>query len=150
MSIAMFGHLFSTPCLCYQNRINKAYDLSFTVDFSKLWPQMFRTSLRSLQVCCEVHNDNNSFTSGTNQALCLQIGLWIPIWISKLCNKLANFATKFWTFVVKVWVLCIYLLFFCTYLWNMNVKLYSLFFYSMVILLGILLGLILQYVNNIP
>ena len=31
-----------------------------------------------------------SFTTGTNQGLCLQIGLWIPIWTSKLCNELQN------------------------------------------------------------
>jgi hypothetical protein len=75
-----------------------------TVDFTKLWPQMFRTLLRSSQVRCEVQTVHNEihkpickrriwlayFTSGTNQGLCLQIGLWIPIWTSKLRNEVRN------------------------------------------------------------
>jgi hypothetical protein len=32
----------------------------------------------------------------------LACDLWIPIWTSEFCNGLANFATKFATFVVKV------------------------------------------------
>ena len=60
------------------------------------------TSLRSSKVHNEIHKPVcklriwlASFNSGTNQGLCLQIGLWIPIWT---CEHL----WKFGTFVVKV------------------------------------------------
>jgi hypothetical protein len=65
--------------------------------------------LRSSKVHNEIHKPGRklriwlaSFTSRTNQGLCLQIGLRIPIWASELRNELANFVTKFGTFVVKV------------------------------------------------
>jgi hypothetical protein len=63
----------------------------------------FTRLLRSSKVHNEIHKPVRIkathligfFTSRTNQGLCLQIGLWIPIWASELRNELANFATKF-------------------------------------------------------
>jgi hypothetical protein len=53
--------------------------------------------LRSSKVHNEIHKPLRklriwlaSFTSRTNQWLCLQIGLWIPIWASKLRNEVRN------------------------------------------------------------
>jgi hypothetical protein len=77
--------------------------LTFTVDFTKLWPQIFRTSLkftrllRSSKVHNEIHKPVRklriwlaSFTSRIDQGLCLQIGLSIPIWASELRNEVRN------------------------------------------------------------
>jgi hypothetical protein len=78
---------------------------SITVNFTKLWPQMFRTSLRNSQVRCGVQKFIMRFTNQfvnyafdwllllqgpVRDRLCLQIGLWIPIWTSELRNELRN------------------------------------------------------------
>ena len=54
----------------------------------------FASSLRSSKVHNEIHkpvcklrNWLASLTSGTNQGLCSQIGLWIPIWTCELRNE---------------------------------------------------------------
>ena len=73
--------------------------LYFTVDFTKLWPQMFRTSLWSSQVHCEVHIGIHKpickksvwlvpEVKEANQMRSLQIGLWISLWTFELRNEL--------------------------------------------------------------
>jgi hypothetical protein len=87
-------------------------NISHFAEKKRWWNQAF-TKFTSLLRSSKVHEIHKpvcklriwlaSFTSRTNQGLCLQIpGLWIPIWASELRNELANFATKFVTFVVKV------------------------------------------------
>jgi hypothetical protein len=75
----------------------------FTADFTKLWPQMFRTSsLRSSKVHYEFTNQfvNNAF----DWLLLLQgpIRDFAYKWVCEFQYELPNFATKFGTFVVKV------------------------------------------------
>ena len=86
---------------------------SITVNFTKLWPQMFRTSLRNSQVRCGVQKFIMRFTNQfVNYAFDWLLLLQGPIrdFVYKLAcefqyelpNFATNFATKFGTFVFKV------------------------------------------------
>jgi hypothetical protein len=69
----------------------------------------FASSLRSSEVHIGIHKPICKQSpwlvpevKEANQMRCLQIGLWISLGTFELRNELANFATKFGTFVVKV------------------------------------------------